>query len=141
VYRKLYLSYRRVDGYVVGCNIGMLINCIVAVNYEFENGSTLGNNPLIIKDMNNTVTVTAELRTFYDLGNLAQPLHDDLYLKGTSRYKFIAEYQYVIKTLTLHPCIVEPPEKNVVDRVILKSESDYVMNYGMGILTIKMEAL
>jgi len=62
--------------YTVDYNIGMLIfkntlssNCIVAVNYEFENGSALGNNPLIIKDMDNTDAVTTELRTFYDLGN------------------------------------------------------------------------
>jgi len=39
------------------------------VNYEFENGSALRNNSLIIKDMDNTDAVTTELRTFYDLGN------------------------------------------------------------------------
>jgi len=41
-----------------------------------------------------------------------------------SRYKFIAEYQYAIKTFTLRPCIVAQSEKIVVDGVILKSESD-----------------
>jgi hypothetical protein len=41
----------------------------------------------------------------------------------------------------LHPCIVVQSEKIVVDGVILKSESDYIMDYGADILTIKMKAL
>ncbi|OEG71795.1 hypothetical protein ATZ36_12675 [Candidatus Endomicrobiellum trichonymphae] len=39
-------------------------NCIVAANYEFADGSALVNNPLIIKDMDNTAGVIAELKTF-----------------------------------------------------------------------------
>jgi hypothetical protein len=37
--------------------------------YEFEDGSSLGNNPLIIKDIDNTAAVTTKLKPFYDLGN------------------------------------------------------------------------
>ncbi|MDR3256575.1 MAG: hypothetical protein LBT18_02840 [Endomicrobium sp.] len=65
--------------YTVDYNTGIIAfkntlvnNYIVAVNYEFEDGSKLGgdNNPLIIKDTDNTTGVTTELKTFYDLGNL-----------------------------------------------------------------------
>ncbi|MDR0819933.1 MAG: hypothetical protein LBN19_00100 [Endomicrobium sp.] len=155
--------------YTVDYNTGMLIfkntltsNCIIAVNCEFEDGSALGNNPLIIKDMDNIVAVTTELKTFYDLGNLgiirdngrgnflleikdlngnapstieggkdmpvyppktgyraniavdfgndvfnlAQPLHDNLYLKGTSRYKFIAEINMRLRHLYCVPALL-----------------------------------
>ena len=63
--------------YTVDYNTGTLVfkntlanSCVVAVNYKFTDGSALGDSPLIIKDMNNTVAVTTELKTFYDLGSL-----------------------------------------------------------------------
>ncbi|MDR3275234.1 MAG: hypothetical protein LBS81_04600 [Endomicrobium sp.] len=37
---------------------------------EFEDGFKLGNDPLIIKDTDNTTAITTELNTFYNLGNL-----------------------------------------------------------------------
>ncbi|MDR3092712.1 MAG: hypothetical protein LBU33_02205 [Endomicrobium sp.] len=201
-YRGNFVRLVAGQDYTVDYNTGVLVfkntlasNCAVAVNYKFTDGSTPGNGPLIIKDVNNTVAVTTELKTFYDLGNLniirdngrdnflleirnlnddipltiergkdvpayppkagyganiavdfengvfhlSQPLHDDLYLKGTSKYRFIAEYQYTIKTLALRPGIIPKSEKVVVDGMTLKSESDYVIDYDTGILTVKNE--
>jgi len=65
-----------------------------------------------------------------------QPLHDDLYSLNNHKYNFITEYQYTAKVLTLRPGIVPQSEKVVVDGLTLAQNSDYIIDYDLGILTI-----
>ncbi|MDR0617179.1 MAG: hypothetical protein LBG23_00075 [Endomicrobium sp.] len=168
---------------------------VVAVNYDFEDGTPLSVNPLIIKDINDTQNITTQIKTFYNLGNLkiirdngrgnfllvikdlngntptvidgsknvplypqkpgynanidvdfengifklSETLHDSLYLTNDHKYNFETEYQYNVKIIMLRPNIVPKSEKVVVDGVTLSPEIDYILDYDLGILTIKNE--
>jgi hypothetical protein len=68
---------------------------------------------------------------------LTDRLHDSLYSKGDHKYIFVTEYQYTIKILNLRPGIVPHSEKVIIDGIVLKNGMDYIIDYDMGILTIK----
>jgi hypothetical protein len=188
--------------FTVDYNTGVLIfknsiskGDVVAVNYDFENGTPLSANPLIIKDINDTQNITTEIKTFYNLGNLkiirdngrgnfllaikdlngntpsvidggknvpiyppksgyianidvdfekgifrlSETLHDSLYLTNDHKYNFETEYQYNVKIVMLRPNIVPKSEKVIVDGITLNSAVDYILDYDLGILTIKNE--
>ncbi|MDR2395715.1 MAG: hypothetical protein LBD57_03825 [Endomicrobium sp.] len=168
---------------------------VAAVSYDFEDGTPLSNNPLIIKDINDSQNITTEIKTFYNLGNLKiirdngrgnflltikdlngstpsiidggknvpiyppkpgyaanidvdfengifklpETLHDSLYLTNDHKYNFETEYQYTVKIVMLRPNIVPSSEKIVVDGVTLNPSIDYILDYDLGILTIKNE--
>lgn len=178
-------------------------NYVAAIDYQYTDDTWLSDSnppgvefgaPQMIKDVNNTV-YSAELKTFYNLGNLkiirdngrgnfileikdlngdipqqieggkivpkypsninvdfengvfnlnpvdGMPLHDPLYNLNTHLYNFIAEYQYVVKILMLRPGIVPQSEKVVIDGIVLKANTDYIIDYDLGILTIQNESL
>jgi hypothetical protein len=168
---------------------------VVAVSYDFEDGTHLSDIPLIIKDISDTQNITTEIKTFYNLGNLkiirdnargnfilaikdlngntpsvidggknvpiyppkpgyianinvdfengifrlSETLHNSLYLTSEHKYNFETEYQYNVKIVMLRPNIVPNSEKVVVDGITLNSAIDYVLDYDLGILTIKNE--
>ncbi|MDR1418010.1 MAG: hypothetical protein LBI80_02480 [Endomicrobium sp.] len=188
--------------FTVDYNTGVLIfknsiskGDVVAVNYDFEDGTSLSISPLIIKDINDTQNITTEIKTFYNLGNLkiirdngrgnfllaikdlngnipntieggkdvpiyptrpgyaanidvdfengifrlSETLHDSLYLTNEHKYNFETEYQYNVKIVMLRPNIVPKSEKVIIDGVTLNSAVDYILDYDLGILTIKNE--
>ncbi|MDR2252071.1 MAG: hypothetical protein LBD98_04560 [Endomicrobium sp.] len=124
--------------------------------YEFGNlkiarDNGRGNFLLEIKDLNDSVptslddgrpipyypsdNVTVDFENGYF--RLKDKLHDSLYIKGDHKYKFVTEYQYTIKILNLRPGIVPCSEKVIIDGNVLKNGTDYIIDYDMGILTIK----
>ncbi|MDR1474611.1 MAG: hypothetical protein LBS38_02845 [Endomicrobium sp.] len=171
---------------MLGFKTTLVGNYVVAVSYDFSDGTSLP-DPAIIKDENNTAGITTELKTVYDLGNLKivrdngrgnflleikdlndsvpaiidggipvasypsditvdfengyfklnNRLHNSLYSSGEHKYNFLTEYQYTIKILNLRPGIVPRSEKIIVDGNTLKNGDDYIIDYDIGILTIK----
>lgn len=88
-----------------------------------------------------TITVDFENGVFNLEPANGEPLADDLYTLNNHRYNFMAEYQYVVKILTLRPGIVPQSEKVVIDGKTLTANSDYIIDYDLGILTIINESL
>ncbi|MDR2437459.1 MAG: hypothetical protein LBD17_05295 [Endomicrobium sp.] len=72
---------------------------------------------------------------------LSDTLHNSLYSAGEHKYNFVTEYQYTIKILTLRPGIVPLSEKVIIDGNVLKNGPDYIIDYDIGILTIKNDAV
>lgn len=88
-----------------------------------------------------TISVDFENGVFNLVPADGQPLADDLYTLNNHRYNFIAEYQYAVKILTLRPGIVPKSEKVVIDGRVLAANTDYIIDYDIGILTIINESL
>ena len=193
--------------YTIDYNTGIIIfkntlisNYVAAVDYQYTDDTWLSSGnmnsaqPLIFKDANNTIGLSTELKTYYNLGSLkiirddgrgnftlgikdlngntpsainpgnktvpmypsnitvdfengvfhlnpedGEPLHADLYSSNTHRYNFITEYQYLVKILTLRPGIVPQSEKVIIDGRTLTANTDYIIDYDIGILTILNE--
>ncbi|MDR1942175.1 MAG: hypothetical protein LBQ47_07595 [Endomicrobium sp.] len=86
-----------------------------------------------------TINVDFENGVFNLVPAGGKPLADDLYDFNTHRYNFVTEYQYTVKILTLRPAIVPQSEKVTVDGLQLTANSDYIIDYDLGILTIIKE--
>lgn len=63
--------------YTIDYNTGVLTfkntlysNYVVAINYQYIDGTYLNGTPMVIKDINNTNAITTEIKTYYNLGNL-----------------------------------------------------------------------
>jgi hypothetical protein len=119
-------------------------------NLKIVRDNGRGNFLLEIKDLNDSVpssidggravpSYPSNIIVDFEDGyfRLSDRLHNSLYTAGEHRYNFIAEYQYTIKILTLRPGIVPRSEKVIIDGNILKNGIDYIIDYDMGILTIK----
>jgi hypothetical protein len=117
-------------------------------NLKINRDNGRGNFVLEIQDLNGGIPADIDGRPvpkypsdiIVDFENgvfrLANPLHADLYSLNGHKYNFITEYQYNAKVLTLRPGIVPQSEKVVVDGRTLTHNTDYIIDYDMGILTI-----
>jgi hypothetical protein len=119
-------------------------------NLKIVRDNGRGNFLLEIKDLNNSVPINIDggnpvpsypsnITVDFENGyfKLTDTLHNSLYTAGEHKYNFVAEYQYTIKILTLRPGIVPLSEKVIIDGNVLKNGTDYIIDYDIGILTIK----
>ncbi|MDR2818367.1 MAG: hypothetical protein LBB37_02880 [Endomicrobium sp.] len=120
-------------------------------NLKIARDNGRGNFLLEIKDLNDSVPSSLDdgrpvpsyrdesIKVDFENGyfRLNDRLHDSLYSKGDHKYNFVTEYQYTIKILNLRPGIVPRSEKVIIDGIVLKNGMDYIIDYDMGILTIK----
>ncbi|MDR2427074.1 MAG: hypothetical protein LBD46_07870 [Endomicrobium sp.] len=118
-------------------------------NFTLELKDLNGDVPTVINPGNKTmipsypsnITVDFENGIFHLNPVDGEPLADDLYTLNNHRYDFITEYQYVVKILTLRPGIVPQSEKVIISGRELKANTDYIIDYDLGILTIINETL
>ncbi|MDR1196343.1 MAG: hypothetical protein LBL00_07705, partial [Endomicrobium sp.] len=117
-------------------------------NFILEVKDLNGDSPSVINPGNKSVpsypsniTVDFENGIFHLNPVDGEPLANDLYTFNNHRYDFIAEYQYVVKILTLRPGIVPQSEKVIIDGRALTANTDYIIDYDLGILTIINEAM
>ncbi|MDR0723963.1 MAG: hypothetical protein LBF23_02125, partial [Endomicrobium sp.] len=106
-----------------------------------------GNSPSVIEGGKNVpiyppkIGYAANIDVDFENGifRLSETLHDSLYLTNEHKYNFETEYQYNVKIIMLRPNIVPKSEKVIIDGVALNSATDYILDYDLGILTIKNE--
>ena len=117
-------------------------------NFILEIKDLNGNTPAIINPGSKpvpvyptTINVDFENGVFNLVPVDGAPLADDLYTLNNHRYNFITEFQCMVKILTLRPGIVPQSEKVVVDGRVLTANTDYIIDYDLGILTILNENL
>jgi hypothetical protein len=119
-------------------------------NLKIVHDNARGNFLLAIKDLNNAVPAIidggipvpfypSDITVDFENGyfKLNNRLHNSLYNTGEHKYNFLIEYQYTIKILNLRPGIVPRSERVIVDGNTLKNGDDYIIDYDIGILTIK----
>jgi hypothetical protein len=119
-------------------------------NLKIVRDNGRGNFILEIKDLNDSAPTSIDAgkpvpsypsNIIVDFENgyfrLSDTLHNSLYSASEHKYNFVTEYQYTIKILTLRPAIVPSSEKITVDGNVLKNGQDYIIDYDIGILTIK----